>query len=70
MREDLQAMNGTIGGLLLLVVGIGMVVFGRVKNGVERAFERSYPLFIAYTMSSMALIVFGIAWLIQAIGAA
>jgi hypothetical protein len=47
-----------------------MVVFARLKNNVERAFARCYPLFIAYTMTSMALIVVGIAWLIQAIGAA
>lgn len=65
-----KPMSGAIGGILLIVAGVGMVVFGRLKNDVERAFARSYALFVAYTMTSMALIVFGIAWLIQAIGAA
>jgi hypothetical protein len=63
-------MTGATGGILLIVVGVGMVVFARRKKDVERAFARSYLLFVGYTMTSMALIVLGIAWLIQAIGAA
>jgi hypothetical protein len=61
-------MTGVIGGILLIVLGVGLVAFGRIKRELERAFARSYFLFVAYTMTSMALIVFGIAWVIQAVG--
>jgi hypothetical protein len=40
-------MSGAIGVVALIVVGVGVIVFGRLKNDVERAFARSYLLFIA-----------------------
>jgi hypothetical protein len=62
-------MTGIIGGLVMMLLGVGMVVLGKPVRGVERAFVRSWPLLILYVTSCMALIIFGLAWLIQAVAA-
>ncbi len=63
-------MIGSIGGVVLIVLGVGMIFLGRPRNGVERAFIRSWPLFVGYLITSLALIVLGVAWLIRSIGMA
>jgi hypothetical protein len=52
-------------GLALLGGGIAMIVLGRPRQGVERAFVRIWIAFVAYVMTAMASIVFGIAALID-----
>jgi drug/metabolite transporter (DMT)-like permease len=50
-------------GLILIVLGVSMIFFGKPQNGVPRAFLRSYPVGIAYTMTAMILLVGGAAWM-------
>jgi hypothetical protein len=47
-----------------IAIGIAMIVFGRARNGVTKPFLRSYHVGVAYTVTTMALLVFGVAWII------
>jgi hypothetical protein len=47
--------------MLALAFGIGMVILGMPRYGIQRAFVRSWPLFVAYVMTAMTAIVFGAA---------
>jgi hypothetical protein len=57
-----------IAALIVFASGIAMIVLGKARNGVPRSFLRSYPVGIAYTMATMALLVFGVALMFAAAG--
>jgi hypothetical protein len=59
--------DGPSAALLPWSLGIGMIIAGMPRYGIERSFVRSWPLFISYVMISMILIVFGAAWIISGV---
>lgn len=59
-------MASYLGGVIMLAIGILMVLYGKARNGVPRDFLRSYPFGIAYIMTSMVLMVYGLAWIVMA----
>jgi hypothetical protein len=61
-------MTGYIGGIILVALGIAMIFLGKPRGGVTPSFLLSWPVGIAYIMTSMALLVFGIAWMIVGSG--
>ncbi len=60
-------MIGLIGGIVALAFGIGMMILGMPRHGIERAFVRSWPLFVAYLLTAMTSIVFGAAWVLSSV---
>jgi hypothetical protein len=57
-------MTSYIGGIVVIGIAMAMILFGRARNGISRPFLRSYPVGVAYTVTAMTLLVFGIAWVI------
>ena len=57
-------MTSYIGSIVVLGMAMAMILLGRARSGVSRPFLRSYPVGVAYTVTTMTLLVFGIAWLI------
>lgn len=51
-------------GMVLLVVFVAMLWFGRARNGVPRRFMRGWIAGMAYTMTCLLSFVMGIALLI------
>jgi hypothetical protein len=64
----LADMTSYIGGLIVIGLAVAMIVYGRARNGIPRPFLQSYPVGIAYIMTAMALLVFGVALIV--VGAA
>lgn len=55
-----------ISALIVFAFGIAMIIFGKARNGVPRPFLRSYPVGVAYIMTTIGLLVFGVALMITA----
>jgi hypothetical protein len=51
-------------GIILLVVFVAMLWFGKARNGVPRDFMRIWIVGIAYTMACLVTFVMGVALLI------
>ncbi len=52
------------GGIILLVVFVAMLWFGKARNGEPRTFMRVWIVGMAYTMTCLATFVMGVALLI------
>jgi hypothetical protein len=50
-----------IGGIILLVVAVGMIFFGRAKNGEQLQIFRVWIVGQLYLMTALTLAVFGVA---------
>jgi hypothetical protein len=61
-------MTAYVGGILVVALGIAMIFFGKPRGGVTPSFLRSWPVGIAYIMTAMTFLVFGIAWMIVGSG--
>ena len=57
-------MTSYLGGIIMLAIALAMIFYGRARNGVPRPFFQSYPVGVVYTMTAIALLVFGIAWIV------
>jgi hypothetical protein len=47
-------------GIVLIIVALAMIFYGKARNGVTQEFLQSYPVGIAYMMTVMILLVFGV----------
>jgi hypothetical protein len=61
-------MNSYIGGIIVILVALAMIFYGRAQDGVPRPFLRSYPILIAYAVTTITLLVFGVAWIVAGAG--
>ena len=65
----METLASYFGGLVLFAFGMVLIVIGRARDGRPQPFLKSYPIGVAYTMTTMALLVFGASWIvIQAFG--
>jgi hypothetical protein len=51
-------------GIILLVVFVAMLWFGKARNGEPRSFMRVWIVGIAYTMTCLISLVMGIALIV------
>ena len=51
-------------GIILLVVFVAMLWFGKARNGEPRSFMRVWIVGIAYTMTCLISLVMGVALLV------